>query len=780
MLIYYLKMALRNMKRQKVNSIINISGLAVGTACCILLFLFVYDEWNYDTFHTNADRISRVVRVNLKDNGESSKLAVLPPAAGPALRVSYPEIEHVVRMTWGAGPLLHEGRKYRPTAWCVDPGFLSVFTFPALHGNAETALQDPYSIVLTRKMASSIFGKENPIGKTLVMDMGAQKFDLQVTAVIGEIPNNSTIHFEALIPIEFLRVADGEERLTSWNAATNITFIQTRSKEQTRSLQEKLNGSLPENFLFRAQPDALELQPLRDIHLNPELRGGLQTSNPLYSYILGSIAFLILLLACVNFVNLSVGHSATRIKEFGLRKIIGAERFQLIKQLLFEAGLMSVAALILGCVLAEMALPSFNEMAAKNLTLWGSSNQLPFFAFGVAILLINLIFGSYPAFLLTKVTPVASLKKTLSFTGNNQLSRSLIIFQFGIAIFLLASVATMSRQMDYLGNMNLGLNKENIVQLSTGEKYDVFRDALLIHPGIVDVTSARGMYTGGGVTLGTELKDGSVIWMRAMFVASNFVEMMGIELLAGRNFIKGSAGDMKSAVIINETFAKDFGLTVGQKLPSLQNLENPEIIGVVKDFNFRSLHHPIQPLILSYSSGGVALAKISPDNVPRTLSFIKETWHQIKPDEAFSYRFLDEQLNQRYLAEERWRRIAFNASTLAIALSSVGLLGLTLLTVTRRTKEIGIRKVLGASVGSIVRLLSQDFVKLVLLANVIAWPIVWYAMDKWLQNFAYRVEIGWWVFVLAGGLALVIALLTVSTQAVRAALANPVESLKYE
>ncbi len=778
----YLKISLRNLRKNKAYSFINIAGLAIGIACCMLLFLFVHNEWTYDAFHQNADRIFRVVLVTTnRIEGGMSKMDVMPAPVAPALREKYPEIEHAVRMTWGGGAIKHGDEQVRPRAWYVDSDFLEMFSFPLLGGNPKTALQNPGSIVLTQEKAVEYFGSAEAMGKSFMIENGPQKYELTVTAIVGNIPQNSSIQFQALIPLEMIRLLQGEQQLAQWRLSSVVTFVQLAAPAQATALQAKLPEFVKTHFNFPSPPEGLELQALRDIHLNPEIRGTLPTSNPIYSYVLVGIAVLILLLGCINFMNLSIGQYGARVKEIGVRKIAGARRLQLVRQFIGEAILMSFFALILGFIFAELTLPFFNHLAEKRLTIWDAAHNFSLPVFVMVILGVGALAGCYPAFLVTAFQPKEILKNKVKFSGSNWLSRLLIIFQFGISIFLLVSAITMAKQLRFMKHKDLGLIKELVVCMSGDEKfYELYRNEVLTHSGVVGVTSTSGIFTGGGVTFSVRTEAGEDIWMRVLDVDYNFLDMLEIKLATGRNFQRGSVSDMKGAIIVNETFAKKYGRSIGAKLPSLQGLENPVIIGVVKDFHFKSLHTPIEPLMMYYRPGWGTLIKIRPHDISGTLAFLKEKWQALKPNETFRYSFLDEQIDAQYKNEERWSVVATSASALAIVVACLGLFGLTLLAAVRRTKEIGIRKVLGATVSDIIFMLSNGFTKLVAIAFVVATPLAWWAMNEWLQNFAYRTEAGWPIFAVAGGAALLIALLTVSTQALKAALANPVEALRYE
>jgi putative ABC transport system permease protein len=808
MLKNYLKVALRSLLRQKAYSFINIFGLDVGLACCILIFLFVQHEWSFDTFHQNAGKIFRVIQDEKNAGGERTLSAYQPLPLAPALQEEFPAIIHAVRFITSGNVIVKHGEaSFSENVLFADAPMFEMFTFPLLQGNPATALQNPNAIVLSEKMAQKYFNDVEPLGQRLALNFGNQFEDFVVTGVAQNAPENSSIRFDFVLP--YLKYPAYESALKRWNSNRTSTFIQLADKHEAMALEKQFPPFVEKYFgalIQAAQNDGqlskdadafqLRLQALTDIHLNPNFANSIEpVSNPVYSYILAGIAVLVLLIACFNFMILAIGRSTSRAKEVGVRKVVGAGRTQLLRQFFGEALLLSFIALLLGIGMAELCLPEFNQLAGKSLAISYGGNWAFLLAMMALMLLTGLAAGSYPAIFLSHFQPAAVLKDKINFGGGNRLTQALVVIQYALSIFLIAGTLVMMKQLDFLKSQKLGYNEENVVAIRTftgwnnegARRLEVFRNALAGRSEIKSVAGTIYSFTRGWSEEGfnSEGVERSAYVYR---VDENYLATLDMELIAGRNFSKEFPSDSSSAVIVNEALAKEFGWEdpVGRKITGFRNvqgLEEPTVVGMVKNFHFLSLHNEIAPVILHVNSNWpirYILVKIANVEVPQTLALLRDTWHRVSPNAPFEFYFLDEDVENQYRAEMRWGKIVGYASALAILIACLGLFGLATLTAAKRIKEIGIRKVLGASVAGLAGLLSKDFVKLVLLANLLAWPIAWYAMNKWLQNFAYRTDINWWVFALAGGLALFIALLTVSTQAIKAALANPVESLRYE
>jgi putative ABC transport system permease protein len=804
----YFKIALRNLIKNKVYTAINILGLSVGIACCILIFLFVRFELSYDTFHKHKDTIY-IVREKLNERIISSA----PGPLGQALQADFPEVASFVRVDAYFGlSLVKYGEKiYKERIVYADLTFFTFFTFPLEHGNPETVLQNPKSIVLSKQMAEKYFGKDNPIGKILLLKHSIitkrNEFeDYIVTGIAEPIPKNSSIQFDFLINFDKTFPYD----LNNWKFIGVITFIRLSSKNQAAELMDKFPGFIKKYFdtLIKQNPKdtwTLQLYPLIDYHMGANRAGSplTPTNNPVNLYILSGIALLILLIACFNFMNLSIASSSTRIKEIGMRKVLGAHRDQVAKQFWFESILLSFAALIVGISLAELFLPAFNVLAGKSLNFGYLVNwQTLFFLIGLTFI-VGIVAGSYPAVVFSGFTAIDIFRGRLKVGGKNVFTRLLIVIQFTLSIFLIILAIIMQQQQSFLMNKDLGYDKEFVLVIEiyvfgdntkkvsqTGSLVSSLKNELIRYDNIISVSGCnRSFYYGLSGVMGKD-KDGSKVTVRFLKVDYDFLETLGIKLIEGRNFSPEFPTDATGSVIVNETFIKQYAITkpIGRNISDIISgpyWGNYPIIGVVKDFHFDPLHRPIVPAFLTTNTAmplpfASIHIKIKGTNIQETIGIIKEQFLKLFPEQPFSYTFLEDKIAGYYKSEKRWNSIIRYASILAILIACSGLFGLTLLTVARRTKEIAIRKVNGASISSIVFLLSKQFAFLVLLSNIIAWPIAWYAMNRWLQNFAYRINIGWWMFVLAGLLALVIALLTVSYQAIKAARANPVDALRYE
>ncbi len=800
----YLKIALRNLLKYKGYSLINILGLAVGMASCILILLYVHDELSYDQHHEKAEQIYRVTREWFNSDGSSSlHLGHVAPPIGPLLKNDFSDIRQMVRITDGNNPLIrHQDKVFQEDRfYFADPNIFEIFTLPLFKGDPQNALADPNSVVLTSAMAQKYFGDEEPLGQVLNLDGRA---DLKVTGVMQEVPANSHFHFDFLGSMKLLEQVFGDDEFKNWgsnNYATYLLFPQNYAVENFKK-------AIPD-FIGRHHPDGkeaipkttLHLQRLTDIHLHSQLDSEIEANgNIVYVYIFSAIAFFLLLIACINFMNLATARSANRAKEVGLRKVVGAERQQLIKQFLGETVFMALIALLLAVVLVEAALPKFNAFAGKELAL---RSQGIFFILASLLgvtLFVGIVAGSYPAFFLSHFQPLAVLKGQKIGSTRSRFRSVLVVFQFAISIILIVGMGIVYNQLEYCRNKNLGLNKEQIVVLPADQnivrRYPDIRNQLLQHPQIAGVAASKRVPSGrlldssGGSVIDGEKSEPLDFRIANVRVDHSFIETYGIQMAAGRNFSTEFPTDSTEAFILNETAVKKIGwpspeAAVGK--PFQYGNRRGRVIGVVKDFHYESLHQPITPIILliapqSFNSISVKIRAAQTADIAATLDFLKQKWQEYRPNFPFQYSFIDERYEQLYQSEHRLGQIFGTFSLLAVFIACLGLFGLASYTAEQRTKEIGVRKVLGASLGNIVLLLSKDFARLVAVATLFSWPIAYFAMSRWLQEFAYRININHQLatFLLAALLAFAIALLTVSFQAIKAAMTNPVEALRYE
>ena len=795
----FFKIAVRNLSRQKMYSLINISGLALGMAGSLLMFAFVINELSYEDFHRHKDQIYRVA-IEFGQGENTMKLAGAMPALGPALADELPEVLQAVRFQRETKTVLKYGDKeFREDRFFfTDSSVFQVFTFPLISGDPATALRAPFSVVISEEIARKYFGSEEAVGKVLqYMD----QYEFHVTGVMQDVPPNTHLKPDFLASFASLdKIAKVEH---PWNQfGTAYTYLFVHKKAALPELQTKIKAVFQKhtNEQF-AGMFSFHLQPIGDIYLTSKMMGELGPSGNLtYVYLFSSIALLVLLIACLNFVNLSTARSFRRAKEIGLRKVLGATRTQLAKQFLGESLIFTSIALVFSLLLFEMLFPRLTEFLGTKMVVDYFRNFYFYLTLAGIMIFVSLVAGLYPALFLSRYAPVQTLKNIFSPDMASALFRKiLVVTQFAISIFLLVGTFVVYRQLHFMQETDLGFNKDNVVLVSfpAGDEqmqttYFTLRDEFAKIPGVVSVS---GAYTVPGLhneeQQSVRLKDSSpddFIMMRAIGVDYDYVQTLGLEVIKGRNFSKAFATDITNAILINEKAAETLGLAdpVGREvlLPGNGTADErfAKIVGVVRDFHVQSLHTAIEPVFLYINPKRfyTIAVRVRPERLAGTLQALEAAWKAQVPDQPFQYTFLAETYNSLYDSETKTSQMAALFSLLAIYIACMGLLGLASFTAEQRTKEIGIRKVLGATVANVVTLLSNDFVKLVLLANLIAWPVAWYAMNKWLQNFAYRISIEWWVFALAGGLALVIALMTVSTQAVRAAMANPVESLRYE
>jgi len=780
----YLKIAMRNLLRRKAFSVINIAGLAIGIACCLFILLYVQDELSYERFHKNAKRIYRLVD-DQSFAGQFVTSAALPPAWASLLMDQLPEVENAVRIRSLdlASPLIVYGEKrfYENAVWWIDSTFFQVFNFEFLEGRAEQALSAPDAVVITEKVAKKYFGDETALGKALVYN------DEKTVQVAGVIKKRHDTHLKFDFALQIPSIQ------SRWWVRT---YLLLRESASPAELEKKLAGFLKDNYQgqdatsFRYTP---QLQPLTDIHLHSNVQAELgPNGNIAYVYIFLAIAFLILLVACINFMNLATARSAQRAREVGMRKVLGAHRWQLAWQFLSESVLTALIAMLLALLLVELVLPVFNASTGKALHFDYLDNRLTFLVLLGIVLLVSLLAGSYPAFFLSAFQPVKVLKgKFATGAQGTLLRKGLVVAQFAISIIMLIGTGVVYDQLEYVKNKRLGFNKEHVIAVSSrapeiNRRCEALKAELLQNPKIVSIAFAQGLpgrrITSFRYTMPGNREEEKL--MTAFAVDHDFIKTLGIKIVAGRDFSKEFGAD-STAFILNEAAVQALGWedSLGRQIGVTYFNKMGTVAGVAKDFHFASLHQTIEPAVLQVMPPGffaVMAVRVRGDHLPETLAFLESRWKQSAPNHPFEYYFLDKDFDSLYRSEERLGQLFGYFSLLAILVACLGLFGLAAYAAEQRTKEIGVRKVLGVSVAGIISLLSNDFVKLVAFANVIAWPMAYFAMNLWLQDFAYRIDLGWRVFVLAGGLALMIALLTVSTQAIKAALANPVDSLRYE
>ncbi|MGH7596799.1 MAG: ABC transporter permease [bacterium] len=792
MLKNYLKIALRNLLKYKTYSAINISGLALGLCSSILILLFVRDELNYDTFHEKVGRIYRVVTEAENAGGTRTRSARVGAPWGPMLKQELPEVESFVRFRTARRSLLQHGDNtfYESGGLYADPQVFEVFSFNFIEGDPATALAAPNAIVLTKSLVHKLFGENSALGQRVTLNGSA---DFVVQGVLADVPTNAHFHFDFLLPFE-VHARTQPDLEQAWGTFNYYLYLALTPGVEAPAIENKLAGLLARHmgaeWAAQIRP---YFQPLTAIHLHSDLRGEFEPNGSIAQvYILSAIAVLILLVACINFMNLATARASTRAKEIGMRKVVGAGRVHLAAQFLGEALLVSLMALPVAIGLVELTLPLFNNLLNKKLAL-NLVQQPDLIMILLAITLVSgLIAGSYPAFFLSQILPAKILKgRSSASSQGTRLRRVLVVAQFAASIILLAGSLTIYRQRDFISNKNLGFNREQVIAIPIDDRrlrrdLEAARTELARTPGVIDATITSGQLADGdwAVSVTFEGKNGLVEeTMRMLSATHNFIEVMEIPLLAGRNFSPTHPTDAESAFLVNETAAALFSdAALGAPVTLREYGRQGQIVGVVKDFNFRSLREQMRPMVLFMApeNYNYFYVRLEAGNAAAALANLKQTWQRLSTDFPFAFTFLDEHLDQLYRSERRLGEAVSYFTALALIVACIGLLALASFTAELRTKEIGVRKVLGASVFNIVTMLSTEFAKLVTLANLVAWPIAWLAMNQWLQNFAYRVELGWWMFALAGGVALLIALLTVSTQAIKAALANPVEALRYE
>jgi putative ABC transport system permease protein len=797
---HYLKVAIRRIRREKGYTFVNIAGLAIGMACTILIFLWVQHQKSFDRFHENTDQICRAYYTNEAFEGAA---IYLPGPLTEYLKDNYPEILDATNYKHWKRKVAVGEKSYLSIGSYVDPSFFSMFTFPFVKGNPQTAFNNPLSIVITQDLAERLFGDDDPLGKTVSYYVFSEKMDLEVTGVIQNVPQNSHLQFDFLIPYEI-----GYDWMKTWNNNSGWVYVMLNQNSTYQDLSEKISGILkvhrPENN------DILHLQPLKRIHLYLP-RG---VGQIVYVYIFSAMALVVLLIACVNFMNLSTARSEKRCKEIGIKKVVGSSRIQLVKQFLTESIVMAILAIVLALLLVQMVLPAINSMLGTQL---GLSFTPQFILVLLAIALFTGVFaGSFPAFYLSAIRPVTIIKgqfsirsifkskkkgKTVTSGKGPSLRKILVVSQFALSILFVICVVAIQQQLNFIRNRNLGFDKEHVLVVeSMGElkqRNQVVKNELLRFSEIQGVTfgafspldweSSASTISMSWTGKTTELEFG----IGENYVDYDYAHTLGLELVQGRFLSQDFPADALEGCVVNETAVMAMGMQepIGKKItwhPGTERESSRTIVGVVRNFNTQSLHREIKPFVLlpiepvSQWMSNFMYIKIGSENIAQTIGLIGTKIRELVPNDPFVHYFLDEEMKKLYSAEQLTGNLTRYVSFLAIFISCLGLLALASFSVERRTKEIGIRKVLGSSVSQIIFMLTKDFTRWVLLANIFAWPMAYFVLSKWLENFAFRIGIQWWIFLLAGATALCIAVLVVSYQTIRAATANPVKALRYE
>jgi putative ABC transport system permease protein len=810
MIRHYLKIALRNLSKQKGLAFINILGLSIGLACFSLFLLYAINEFNFDRFHKNAKNIYRVYRWTEAMQGEPAAGDVyLPMPLGPAMKQDLPDVQNYVRLqeAWGESYVKFDNKTDRIKLSFADPQIFSMFSFKIKSGDSKLALKDLHDVVLTETMARKFFGDENPLGKTLLIKRDESFEPFIVSAVAENPPSNSSIQFEALGNYDYLATTEnGKRSVDNWRRSSYITFVQLKPGSKLTSggalipfrkkyyPDEEAAARKAGYWTGKGVPVRYGLQPLLSIHTDTKVWGGdVAAVKPKTIWILLAIAFGVLLIACINFTTLAIGRSASRAREIGVRKVVGSGRSELIFQFLAEALLLTIFAVLLGLLLGSFLLPYFNQLSGKELAFsFAQFPELIWLLIGLT-LVVGILSGSYPALVLSGFKPLDVLKQKIKVGGSNFFTKTLVTVQFILSIGLVASTMIILQQLKFMTSKDPGFNKENVVVVNAqdvdGKKiYPLFRQALAGDPSVSSIASSElGLGEGTGWSRSGFDYKGKLKQVFEYFIDPNYIPLMQMQLIRGRNFNPGIASDTVTSVIVNEAMVRDFGWSidsaVGQQLTGYSERKTPVVIGVVKDFHFRPFSEKVEPQMFHQFSDYTPrqyFVRLKPGDPSKALAALSKVWSSLVSDIPFNYSFLDENFNNFYKSEVRWSRIIGWAGGISIFLACLGLFGLAALAAVNRTKEIGIRKVLGATITNIIQLLSKDFLKLILLALIIASPLAWYFMDKWLQDFAYRVHIGWFVFFAAGVFAVVIALVTISFQAIKAAIANPVKSLRTE
>src|SRR6266542_4394711 len=778
MLKNYFKTAWRNLIRNKVFSIIKILGLSIGLTVCMLIFLYTKDEISYDRFHENKAHLYRIIQTFKFENQPDQPFGITYGIVGESFAKEIPEVQKYVRISGTAVTVKKNNDVFTETPLFVDDNYFSVFSFPLIEGNKTTALKDPHSVVLSKDMAKKYFGTTDVLGKTMQIKLGDEFENFMVSAVAENAPQNSTLKTDMRMRYKYYDKFNSNQ---GWFGGSLNTFLLLSPQSNIKVVERKMQNIFDKNtrdFIVQREKEKgmtlqikLGLQPLTDIHLgkpaDPD-NGMANESSSVYSYILTCIAVFILVIACINFINLAVAQSLKRSKEIGIRKVVGGTRKQLIKQFLIESFVVSLIAFVIAIVLTILMLPFFNELANKKLSLSYLSDGYLYAGYFLLLMITSFVAGFYPSLVLSAFQPVKVLYNKQKLFGKNYLTKGLIVLQFALAIFLIIGTIAINSQLNFLLHKDLGYDNKNLVRINipiskaSDELPILFKNELLNKPNIINVAAKNG-----GRSISGAKANNKNIEIENSRVDENFLTEFKIPIVAGRNFSVDYPSDSTHAVIVNESFIKAVGWklnnAVGKTISYGNDNRTVTIVGVIKDYHFTSLKEEIKPV-----------------DVPQTLALLQNTYKKLVPYFPYSYQFMNDINEKNYETEIKWKQIIGIASGLFIFISCIGLFGLIMLSIEHLTKEIGIRKVLGAAVSGIVILISKEFIILISIAFLIAVPVGYYFINEWLQDFAYRINIGWWMFALAGVLIMTLALVTMSFQAIKAAMANPVKSLRTE
>ena len=802
----YLKTAIRNLWRYKGFALINIASLTIGIIGCLIIGLFVWDEWQYDKNIKDGDRIYRIYDERKNDNNTSLN-APVAPAYATYVQQHYPDVDETARILMSRDKFLmetDEKRSYEDKGWFVDSSFCKFFTLKFLNGDPVTALSSPRSVVLSEQLAKKYFNSDNPIDKTIRID----KDTFTVKGVLAKLPDHFHLNFRYLMTLSAAGIP--KERMERWTWHQFYTYVKLKPGADAYQVQKKLQAHMKSDiFPTLTQSGSAFLpffQPLAQVHLysadfvyDNAIRG-----NATYVKALTIIALFVLVIACFNFINLATARSLRRAKEIGVRKVVGAERKQLIQQFLIETILLALLSVVIAAAATFFIVPLLNNSTGKSIAFNLFTNPMLAGLLVLAGMIVGILAGIYPALVLSGFQPIKVLKNMkLTGSGAPWLRQALVVIQFSLSALLIVSALIVYRQTNYLNNTDLGFNKEQVVYfplrdslVSNAQTLETFKDQLKQSRNVVALTSGYGLpgdlFAGDGVTVGNEKKEQPA----TVFLGDyGYVKTLGLRIIAGRDFSKDMSTDVREAFIINETAVKEWGFgtpekAIGQSiswnewvpLDTLNPVKKGKVIGVVEDFHYKSLHERVAPSVIHlYPQFQYALAvKLKTANLQSSIAYINDLWNKFVPSFPLDYKFMDESYAAMYKSEEKLASLLWIFTLMAIIVGCMGLFALAAFSAEQRTKEIGIRKVLGASVFNIIGLLSKNFLVLVLIASLIAFPVAWWAMNKWLEDFPYRVNISWWIFGIAITAALLIALITVSFQSIKAAITNPVKSLRTE